>query len=97
MTGDFAAINNDYQPFLKTKDSNFAADISYRLGRVTLKSITGLADFSSARSQDTDFSSSTIGIDYQKTAAKTFSQEFQVLSEGGALPRIAARKFCRIR
>ena len=81
--GDFAAINNDYQPFLKTKDSNFAADVSYRLGSMTLKSITGMADFSSARSQDTDFSSSTIGIDYQKTAAKTFSQEFQVLSEGG--------------
>ena len=80
--GQFNAINNDYQPFLKTRDSNFSADISYRLPGMTLKSITGYADFSSARSQDTDFSSSTIGLDYQKTAAKTFSQEFQVLSEG---------------
>ena len=81
--GNFAAINNDYQPFLKTKDTNFSADVSYRMRSMTLKSITGMADFSSARSQDTDFSSSTIGIDYQKTAAKTFSQEFQMLSEGG--------------
>ena len=80
--GQFSNINNDYLSFLKTKDSNFSADLSYRLSGMTLKSITGYADFSSARSQDTDFSSSTIGLDYQKTAAKTFTQEFQVLSEG---------------
>lgn len=82
--GEFNRINNDYKPFLNTKDSNFSADLSYRLGGITLKSLTGYADFSSARSQDTDFSSSTIGIDYQKSAAKTFSQEFQVLSDANA-------------
>ena len=75
-------INNDYAPFLKLKDHNVSADLSYRLSSLTLKSITSLADFEAARSQDTDFSASTIGIDYQKTAAKTFTQEFQVLSEG---------------
>ena len=92
--GDFAAINNDYQPFLKTRDTNFSADVSYRLGSMTLKSITGMADFSSARSQDTDFSSSTIGIDYQKTTAKTLSQEFQVLSDGsGPLGYVAGVYF----
>jgi iron complex outermembrane receptor protein len=48
---------------------------------VTLKSITGFADFAATRTQDTDFSASTIGIDYQDTRAKTFTQEFQVLSE----------------
>jgi iron complex outermembrane recepter protein len=80
--GDFSRINNDYRSFLKTKDTNFSADVTYKLPFMSLKSITGYADFESARSQDTDFSASTIGIDYQKTAAKTFSQEFQVLSEG---------------
>ena len=80
--GQFSSINNDFLSSLKTRDSNFSADLSYRLSGLTLKSITGYADFSSARSQDTDFSSSTIGLDYQKTAAKTLSQEFQVLSEG---------------
>ena len=79
--GEFSRINNDYQSFLKTSDSNLSADLSLRLPGVTLKSITGYADFSAARSQDSDFSSSTIAIDYQKTSAKTFSQEFQVLSE----------------
>ena len=83
-------INNDYQPKLKLKDSNFSADLSYRASAFTLKSITSYADFEAARSQDTDFSASTIGIDYQKTAAKTLTQEFQILSEGsGALGYVA--------
>ena len=81
--GQLDRINNDYQPFLNLKDRNFSADVSYRLSAVTLKSITSYADFEAARSQDTDFSASTIGLDYQKTAAKTMTQEFQVLSEGG--------------
>ena len=76
-------INNDYRPFLTLSDHNFSADLSYRTSAFTLKSITGYADFVAARSQDTDFSSSTIGLDYQKTAARTLTQEFQILSEGG--------------
>jgi iron complex outermembrane recepter protein len=79
--GDFSRINNDYQSFLQTRDTNLSADVSYRMRGFTLKSITGFADFSAERSQDSDFSSSTIAIDYQKTSAKTFSQEFQILSE----------------
>ena len=75
-------INNDYQPFLKLSDSNFSVDLSYKFPSFTLKSLTGFANFDAARSQDTDFSASTIGIDFQKTSAKTFSQEFQILSEG---------------
>ena len=80
--GQMARINNDYQSFLDLKDTNFSADLTYRLPGITLKSITGVADFSASRSQDTDFSSSTIGLDFQKTSAKTMTQEFQVLSEG---------------
>jgi iron complex outermembrane recepter protein len=79
--GQLDRINNDYQSFLKLRDSNFTADLSYRLPGVTLKSITGLADFAATRTQDTDFSSSTIGRDYQKTKAKTFTQELQALSD----------------
>ena len=78
---ELARINNDYRTFLNLRDTNFSSDISYRVNDLTFKSITGYADFKAARSSDTDFSASTIGIDYQKTAAKTMSQEFQVLSD----------------
>ena len=88
--GQLDRIDNDYRSFLKLKDSNLSADITYRLPGLTLKSITGVADFDAERSQDTDFSASTIGLDYQRTAAKTLTQEFQVLSEGtGALGYVA--------
>ncbi len=80
--GKLDRINNDYQSFLNLADRNFTADVTYRLGPVALKSITGYADFSATRTQDSDFSASTIAVDYQKTSAKTLSQEFQVLSEG---------------
>ena len=80
--GELDRINNDYQSFLSLEDRNLSADISWRLPSFTLKSITGYADFDAERSQDTDFSASTIGIDYQRTAAKTLTQEFQILSEG---------------
>jgi iron complex outermembrane recepter protein len=80
--GQLTAINNDYQSFLKLKDTNLNADLTYRVAGLALKSITGVADFSASRSQDTDFSASTIGVDFQKTSAKTLTQEFQVLSEG---------------
>jgi iron complex outermembrane recepter protein len=57
---------------------------------IALKSITGYADFTASRSQDTDFSASTIGIDFQKTSAKTLTQEFQVLSDNkGPLSYVA--------
>ncbi len=88
--GQLDRIENDYKSFLSLKDSNFSADVSVRLPDFTLKSITGYADFDAERSQDTDFSASTIGLDYQRTAAKTLTQEFQILSEGsGALGYVA--------
>ena len=74
-------INNDYQPFLTLSDHNFSADVSYRTRAFTLKSISGYADFVAARSQDTDFSSSTIGLDYQKTAARTITQDLKLLRD----------------
>ena len=79
--GQWDRINNDYQSFLDLRDRNVTADLTYRLPGLTLKSITGFADFAATRTQDTDFSASTIGRDYQKTTAKTFTQELQVLSD----------------
>jgi iron complex outermembrane receptor protein len=79
--GQMDSINNEYKSFLNLRDSNITADLTYRLPGLVLKSITGFADFAAARTSDTDFSASTIGIDYQKTTAKTFTQELQVLSD----------------
>jgi hypothetical protein len=44
-------------------------------------SVSGFADFAATRTQDTDFLSSTLGRDHQKTTAKTFSQELQAFSD----------------
>jgi iron complex outermembrane recepter protein len=73
-------VNNDYQSFLNLKDTSSSLNMAYSFDSFTVKSITGTADFDAKRSQDTDFSASTIGIDYQRTKAKTFSQELQILS-----------------
>jgi iron complex outermembrane recepter protein len=79
--GQLDRIDNDYRSFLDLRDSNITADLTYRLPGLTLKSITGFADFAATRTSDTDFSASTIGRDYQKTTAKTFSQELQAISD----------------
>ncbi len=75
-------INNEFKGSLNLKNTGLSANIAYDLGAVTLKSITGYSDFKTTRTQDTDFSSSTIGADYQFTSAKTFSQEVQLVSNG---------------
>jgi len=75
-------IDNDYRGALSLKNYGFAGNIAYDFGPVTLKSITGYNDFQTTRTQDTDFSGNQIGVDYQFSAAKTFSQELQLLSSG---------------
>ena len=75
-------INNDYRGSLDLRNTGLAANIAYDFGGVTLKSITGYSDFKTTRTQDTDFSSSQIGADYQFTSAKTLSQELQLVSNG---------------
>ena len=80
--GNAYLINNDYRGFLDLENIGGSANIAYDFGGVTFKSITGYSDFKTTRTQDTDFSSSRIGADYQFTSAKTFSQEFQLLSSG---------------
>lgn len=76
------AIDNDYNPALDLRNTSLSSNIAYDFGGATLKSITGYSDFKTTRTQDTDFSGSQIGADYQFTSAKTLSQEVQLLSNG---------------
>ncbi|MDP3676973.1 MAG: TonB-dependent receptor [Novosphingobium sp.] len=80
--GDPYRIDNDYPAALDLRNTSGTATLAYDFGAATLKSITGYTDFKTTRTQDTDFSSSQIGIDYQLTTAKTLSQELQLLSNG---------------
>jgi iron complex outermembrane recepter protein len=75
-------IDWDYKAAMELENTSFSASIAYDFGDFTVKSITGYTDFSTIRNQDTDFSASQIGVDSQFTAAKTFSQELQLLSRG---------------
>ena len=75
-------IDWDYKAAMELENTSFSANIAYDFGDFTVKSITGYTDFSTTRNQDTDFSPSQIGVDSQFTAAKTFSQELQLLSRG---------------
>jgi iron complex outermembrane receptor protein len=69
---------------------NAALEMQYDFAAVSLKSISGFADFEVTRTSDSDMSASTIAADYQLTAAKTFSQELQLLSRGdGPLSYVA--------
>ena len=80
--GDPYTIDTDQKTILDLTSTGASANIAYEFGSFTLKSIIGFADFEAIRTSDTDFSASTIGTDYQLTSAKTFSQEFQILSRG---------------
>ena len=80
--GDGYRIDSDYRTYMKLRDKSASLDMTYRLDAFAVKSITGYADFDVQRTSDSDMSASQVAIDYQRTAAKTFSQELQVLSEG---------------
>jgi iron complex outermembrane receptor protein len=83
-------IDNDFRADLELRNRALTANVTYDLGPVSLKSITGYIDFKTTRTQDTDFSGNQIGADLQYTAAKTFSQEFQIVSgRGGPLDYVA--------
>ncbi len=78
--GNAYRIDTDQKTILDLRNTAYAANIAYDFGAVTFKSITGYTDFQAVRTSDTDFSGNAIGVDYQLTAAKTFSQEIQLLS-----------------
>jgi iron complex outermembrane recepter protein len=86
QAGNAYRIDADFPTFLDTRSYGLASNIAYDFGSVTFKSITGYTDFSSTRTSDSDFSANTIAADYQRTAAKTFSQEIQLLSSDSTSP-----------
>jgi iron complex outermembrane receptor protein len=85
--GDPYTIDTDQKTILDLENKAWTANLAYDFGSVTLKSITGYTDFGAIRTSDTDFSANQIGVDFQDTRAKTFSQELQLLSSdtGSAL------------
>jgi iron complex outermembrane receptor protein len=88
--GNAYRVDTDYKSFLKVKDKSSSLDMSYKFDGFTVKSITGYADFYAKRTSDSDMSASAIAADYQNTAAKTFTQELQILSESsGPLSYVA--------
>jgi len=78
--GDPYTIDTDQKTILDLENKAWTANLAYDFGPVTLKSITGFTDFGAIRTSDTDFSANQIGVDFQDTRAKTFSQELQLLS-----------------
>ncbi|MEQ7154681.1 TonB-dependent receptor [Brevundimonas aurifodinae] len=60
----------------------FSANLSYDAGPVTLRSITGYIDYSVFRNADGDFSARVGNIDGQEDQLESFSQEFQIASNG---------------
>ncbi len=57
-----------------------SANISYDLGPVTLRSITGFIDYEVFRNADNDFSLRLGAVDAQEDKLTSFSQEFQIAS-----------------
>lgn len=98
VTGDAYHVQWDYQPFQKLKEHYVDNQISYDLGPVVLKSITGYNEFRSNRSGDLDQSSVVFpaagvasgfagsGIQSPNTHAKSFSQEVQLSSDDSSSP-----------
>ena len=83
-------IDTDYRTFMRLRDKSASLDMNYRFDGFAVKSITGYADFEVQRTSDSDMSGSQIAVDFQRTAARTLSQEFQILSTGrGPLEYVA--------
>jgi iron complex outermembrane receptor protein len=79
-------IDTDQKTLLDLENKAWTANLAYDFGPVTIKSITGYTDFGAIRTSDTDFSANQVGVDFQDTRAKTFSQEVQLLSSDNDSP-----------
>ena len=66
----------------RVKQHQLSANLSYELGPVILRSITGYTDFKAFRNADNDFSPRVTSFDAQDDALHTLSQEFQIASAG---------------
>jgi iron complex outermembrane receptor protein len=78
--GKWHQVGNNYKPFRDLSQASTSLTASYDLGPVTLKSITGYVHYRGRRTSDSDFSASTIAVDFARTQADTFTQEVQLLS-----------------
>lgn len=64
----------------RTRETTLGAELSISRGPVSVKSITGYANFSSYRQGDEDFSETFGSLLELNTGSKSFSQELQILS-----------------
>jgi iron complex outermembrane receptor protein len=62
------------------RQHSLSANVSFDLGPVVLRSITGYTDFEAFRNADNDFSLRAGNVDAQEDHLKTFSQEVQLAS-----------------
>ncbi len=74
-------IDTDQPTILNLRNYAVSANLAYDFGPVVLRSITGYTDFATTRTADSDFSGNQVAIDSQQTAARTFSQELQLVSD----------------
>jgi iron complex outermembrane receptor protein len=98
VTGDAYHVQWDYQPTENLHERYVSGQLSYDLGPVVAKSITGYNDFRSKRSGDLDQSSIAFpaagvtssfagsGIQQPDTRDKSFSQELQLASNAKGAP-----------
>ncbi len=98
VTGDEYHVQWDYKPFQHVREKYVDGQISYDLGAVAIKSITGYTDFRSHRSGDLDQSAVVFpaagvasgfagsGIQEPNTRVKSFSQELQLSSNDKSSP-----------
>jgi len=94
VTGDAWTNQWDYQPFERVHERYVSGQVSWDLGPVMLRSITGYTSFHSNRSADLDQSGvvfpaagvtggfSGSGLQAADTKDRSFSQEFQIASSG---------------
>lgn len=62
------------------EQDSFSANLSYDVGPVVLRSITGYVDYSVFRNADNDFSTRLGNVDAQEDKLDMWSQEFQIAS-----------------
>lgn len=98
VTGDEYHVQWDYQPFQRVREKYVDGQLSYDLGAVSAKSITGYTDFRSHRSGDLDqtavvFPAAGVvagfvasGVQEPNTHVKSFSEELQLSSNDKTSP-----------
>lgn len=86
ITGDPFTIDYDHNPFFENKQNTLDLEANADLGFANLKVLVGYADFSSGRTQDTDYSRFNSGISGQFDDVVASTEEIQLTSANdGAL------------